>query len=212
LSAEPLIACPDCDLLQREIALPRGGRAMCGRCGLTLYRSARGGLHHIVALTITATILFFIANALPIASLDLGAKFSETTLMGSVIAVAEQEQWIVAGMILWTAVLAPGAELLALCYMLIPLWLGHCPRYLSLAFRVALAARAWALVDVFMLGVAVALIKLGDLADVIPGPALLAFGGLIVSLTAVSAMFDPREVWLHAEACRTGRFPAEATQ
>lgn len=212
MKVDPLIACPDCDLLQREIPVPFGGRAVCGRCGLTLYGSARGGLDLLVALSVTAMVLFLIANSLPIATLDLGGQYSETTLLGSILAVEEQGRWGVAAMILWTAVLAPGLELFALCYMLIPLWMGHRPRFLSLAFRIAPMARAWALVDVFMLAVAVSLIKLGDLAGVIPGPALWAFGGLIMTLTAVGVLFDRREIWLQAEAARTGRFPAEATQ
>jgi paraquat-inducible protein A len=66
--------------------------------------------------------------------------------------------------------------------------------------------------DVFMLAVAVALIKLGDLADVIPGPALWAFGALIVALTLTGLLFDPREIWLHAEANKAGNLIAEAKQ
>lgn len=211
MKAEPLIACPDCDLLQREIPVPPGGRAVCGRCGLTLYGTARGGLDILVALSVTALVLFLIANSLPIAELDLGATYTETTLIGSIAAVEAQGMWGVAAMILWTAVLAPGLELFAMCYMVVPLWLGRCPRFLSLAFRIVPMARTWALVDVFMLAVAVSLVKLGDLASVIPGPALWAFGGLIVTITAVGILFDPREIWLHAEAVRSGQYPAEAT-
>jgi len=211
VKAYPLIACPDCDLLQREIPVPRGGRAVCARCGLTLYGCAEGGLDRLVALSITALVLFLAANSMPIAALDLGATYSETTLLGAVAAVEGQGMLGLAAMILWTAVIAPGLEILALCYMLVPLWLGRCPRFLSLAFRIVPMARTWALVDVFMLAVAVSLVKLGDLASVIPGPALWAFGGLIVTITAVGILFDPREIWLHAEAARTGRYPAEAT-
>jgi uncharacterized paraquat-inducible protein A len=45
---------------------------------------------------------------------------------------------------------------------------------------------------------------------VVPGPALWAFGCLIVCLTGIGVLFDPREIWLHAEANKAGRFPAEA--
>lgn len=212
MKADPLIACPDCDLLQREIPVPRGGRAVCARCGLTLYGTALGGIKHLVALSVTALALFLIANSLPIAALDLGATYTEATLLQSIMAVEDQGMWGVAAIILWTAVLAPGLEIFAMCYMVVPLWLGHCPRHLSLAFRAMPLARTWALVDVFMLAVAVSLVKLGDLASVIPGPALWAFGGLIVTITAVGILFDPREIWLHAEAARTGRYPAETTR
>jgi len=164
-------------------------------------------------LSVAAAILFVIANAMPIASLDLGAAGeTQTNLYGTVVAVYRQNREFVALMILWTGIVAPALEIAAIVYMVVPLWLGHCPRMLSFAFRLAPAARTWALMDVFMLAVAVALIKLGDLADVIPGPALWAFGALIVALTLIGLLFDPREIWLHAEANKIGRQLAEARQ
>ncbi len=200
MQGSPLIACPDCDLLQREVPLPQGGSAHCARCGISLYRSARSGLHTLVALTAAALLFFLIANSLPIAELDLGGQDRETTLLGAINAVYEQGMWEVALLVLVTTIIAPVIEITAMAYMLVPLWLGHCPRYLSAAFRIAPMAHNWGLVDVFMLGVAVSLVKLGDLAHVIPGPALWSFGALIVSLTTVGLLFDPREIWLHAEA------------
>lgn len=211
--ADPLIACPECDTLQREIPLPRGGHAECCHCGETLYHSARAGLSHIVALSVAAGIFYILANALPIARLDLGATGeSETNLYGTVVAVWRQDREFVALMILWTGILAPALEITAMVYMVVPLWLGHCPQFLSFAFRLAPVARMWSLMDVFMLAVAVALIKLGDLAEVIPGPALWAFGALIVVLTLIGLLFDSREIWLHAEANKAGRLLAEAGQ
>ena len=85
---------------------------------------------------------------------------------------------------------------------LVPLRLGRVPRHLSLAFRLAPLAHEWGLVDVFMLGVVVSLIKLGNLATVVPGIALWSFGVLIVLLTAVGASFDAREFWLRAATNR----------
>jgi paraquat-inducible protein A len=204
LKADPLIACPDCDLLQREIPLPRGGMASCLRCGAVLYHSARGGLEHAVALTVCGMILYVIANVLPIATLDLGTRDAQTTLAGTVVAMMDQGQLAVAALVAFTTLVAPAVELFAMSYLVVPLWLGSCPPHLAIAFRIAPFGRAWALVDVFMLAVAVALIKLSDLATVVPGPALLAYAGLIVTLTAVGLAFDPREIWLHAEACRAG--------
>ena len=73
---------------------------------------------------------------------------------------------------------------------------------MSLAFRLAPLTREWGLVDVFMLGVVVSLIKLGNLATVVPGIALWSFGVLILLLTAIGASFDARDFWLLADANR----------
>jgi paraquat-inducible protein A len=211
MKAVPLIACPECDLLQREIPLPRGSTASCVRCGLPLYRSAEAGLDHALAFTIGAIVLFVIANSLPIAGLDLGTHDSEASLPGAIEAIYEEGQLAVAGLVAFTTLVAPALELFAMAYMLVPLRLGACPRHLPLAFRVVPVLRTWALVDVFMLAVAVALIKLGDIATVYPGAALLPYAGLIVLVTAVGISFDPREIWLHVEACRAAEAHPRAT-
>jgi paraquat-inducible protein A len=201
-AASPLIACPDCDLLHREIPLPSGGNASCVRCGAPLYRSARGGLEQALGFTLGAIVLFVVANTQPIAGLDLGTTDAQTTLPQTVAALYDQGEVFVALLIAFTTLLAPAVELFAMAYMLIPLALGVCPRHVGLAFRIVPVARSWAFVDVFMLAVVIALIKLGDLATVFPGPALLPYAAMIVLVTAVGLSFDPRQIWLHAQACR----------
>ena len=209
MKADPLIACPDCDLLQREISLPRGRVASCSRCGIQLYHSAKAGLSHAMAFTFAALVLFVVANTLPIAGLDLGIRDSETTLPGAVLAMYERGEVAVAALIAFTTLIAPGLQIFAMAYMLVPLSLGSCPKHLALAFRIVPLARTWALVDVFMLAVVIALIKLEDLATVFPGTALAPYAALIVLVTVVGLAFDPRLIWLHAEGCRAPRAEGE---
>ena len=204
MSDAPLIACPECDLLQREIALPATETAACRRCGVELYRGSSNSLDRVLALTLAAVVLLIIANAMPIASLDLRDQHSQTTLLGAVHTLYQQDMRAVAALVFITTLLAPALELAAMCYMLLPLRVGYAPPLLNLAFRLAPVARVWGLVDVFMLGVLVSLIKLGKLATVEPGVALWSFGGLIVMLTAIGATYDPREIWRHAKANAAG--------
>jgi paraquat-inducible protein A len=201
MQGSPLIACPECDLLQREPDLPEGGQARCGRCDILLFRSTPGdSLDRALAWTLGAIALDLVAKSLPIASLEVRGQHTETTLLGAVMALREQGMWPVASLVFLTTILAPGVELLAMAYMLVPLRRGRVPRHLSLAFRAAPMAHEWGLVDVFMLGIAVSLIKLGDLATVIPGVALWSFGGLIIMLTAAGSSFDSRDIWKRAHA------------
>ena len=198
----PLIACPECDLLQRETPLPPRRTACCSRCGAALYRSTSNSLDRSLAFTLAAVILLLIANALPIASLEVRGQHIETTLWGAVHALYDQDRVAVSILVFVTTLLAPALELALMMYMLVPLRLGYVPRHLSLAFRMAPVAREWGLVDVFMLGVVVSLIKLGNLALIVPGIALWSFGALIVLLTAIGAAFNAREFWLRADANR----------
>ncbi len=80
----PIIACPECDLLQREITLARGGAAHCRRCGAQLYRNIPCCLDWTVALLLAAAILFLIANTNPIVELEAQGIRNSTTMFGAV--------------------------------------------------------------------------------------------------------------------------------
>ena len=198
----PLIACPECDLLQAETPLSSGRTASCARCGVALYRGTTQSIDRTLALTLAAIVLFAIANSLPIASLDVRGQHTQTTLYGAVEALYDQGMVAVSVLVCLTTIVAPAFELVGMLYMLLPLRLGDVPPHLSLAFRWAPIAHEWALVDVFMLGVVVSLIKLGNLATVVLGIALWSFAGLLLLLTAIGASYNPREIWLRAEANR----------
>ena len=205
MATATLIACPECDLLQYETPLPRGRFACCHRCGVALYRRTSGSIDRTLALTIAAVLLMVLANLFPIASIETRTDRIETTLLGAVQALYDQERPVVGALVFFTTILAPAIELSAMLYMLLPLRLGRVPRQLALAFRVTPLAREWGLIDVFMLGVVVSLIKLGNLAEVVLGPALWSFGGLIVLLTAIGVVFNPREMWIDAATYRAVR-------
>jgi paraquat-inducible protein A len=202
MAVASFIACPECDLLQLETPLPPRRTACCRRCGVALYRSTSHSLDRSLAFALAALVLLVIANTLPIAGLEVRGLHTQTTLWGAVQALYDQDRVAVCALVFATTLLAPAVELCTMLYMLLPLRLGYAPRHLSLAFRLAPLAHEWGLVDVFMLGVVVSLIKLGNLATVVPGIALWSFGALILLLTAVGASFDAREFWLRAAANR----------
>lgn len=190
-----LIACHECDLLQRERVLPPKGIARCGRCGAELYRNHPDSLNRALAYTLGALVLFALANAFPIVGLEVGGDVVKTTLFGSVRALYEQHMRTVAAVVLLTTLITPLVELLALTYLLLPLRLGRTPRYAAQVFRAMNLAKAWSMVEVFMLGVLVALVKLSHIAGVVPGIALWSFGGLMLLLAAATSAFDPRDLW-----------------
>jgi len=57
------------------------------------------------------------------------------------------------------------------------------------------AVGPWAMLDVFLLAILVALVKLGDLARVVPGPGLVAFTCVVVLTMLASQSFDPKLIW-----------------
>src|SRR3569623_3659196 len=111
----PLIACCECDLLQRAIAVPPHTAARCRRCDAVLYRNTDGGLDRARALSIAAIALFVIGNLFPIVGIEVRGEYVEMTLIGAVQTLYVQQELLVATLVLATVVAAPTFELIALC-------------------------------------------------------------------------------------------------
>ena len=190
-----LIACPECDLLQRVTPVTEGTLARCRRCLKVLYRPARENLDQPLAYTLAAAVLFGVANAFPIVGLELQGQASTATLFGTARALYDQGMLLLAVLVFFTTIVVPGIQLTAMGYLLLPLRLGHVPRRLPIALRVLHAIRPWGMVEVFILGLLVSLVKLAGMASVVPGTALWAFGGLLMMVAAAVASFDARVIW-----------------
>lgn len=195
----PLIACPDCDLLQRAPTAQVGSTVCCRRCGARLYRVTHDGLDRCLAMTIAAAVLFIVANAFPIVSLERQGLHTATTLFGAVRALYAQDMAMVAALVFFTTILVPALELLAMIWLLAPLKFGLIAPGLYIGYRWVRGARPWGMIEVFMLGVLVSLAKLAHLATIEPGVALWSFGTLIVLLAAASSSFDPHELWARVD-------------
>jgi paraquat-inducible protein A len=193
-----LIACHECDLLQREGPLPEGGKALCVRCGALLYRSHPRSVERTLAFALAAVVLFAIANLFPIISLELQGQRVDATLYGAVNTLYGQGMELVAALVFVTAIAMPALQLAALCYLLLPVRLGRVTPRAGPVFRLLQAVRPWCMVEVFMLGVLVSLVKLAHVASAIPGVALWSLGALMLLLAALAASFDPRTLWASA--------------
>jgi paraquat-inducible protein A len=200
--AVALIACHDCDLLQRERVLPPGGVARCGRCGAELYRNRPDTLERALAYTLAALVLFGLANGFSIVGLEVGGDLVQTTLFGAVRSLYEQQMRMVSAVVFLTTILTPLTELAALIYLLLPLKFNRAPPGAALVYRTLNLAHEWSMVEVFMLGVLVALVKLSHIAAVVPGIALWSFGGLMLFLAAATSAFDPRMLWEKLDSLR----------
>lgn len=190
-----LTACHECDLLQREPILPPGGIACCVRCNAVLFRHTPDLVDRGLAWTLAAAILFVVANFFPIVGLEVQGTLNATSLYGAVERIWDNDMQGVAALVFITTILIPAMEISLMLYLLLPLKYGWLPGETKLILRVLQSVRPWSMTQVFILGVLVALVKLAHLAHVVPGVALWAFGGLILSLTAAIANFNAHEVW-----------------
>jgi paraquat-inducible protein A len=193
-SEEELIACHECDALYKKRTLPRRSKAQCPRCGALLYRSIASNLDRITAMTLAALITFVIAQGFPIVELDANGMTSQTTLIGAIMALWSEQMEVVAVLVFCSTILFPLSELVALLYVLMPLRAGFIPPGFNAVLRAIQFVRPWGMIEVFMLGVLVTLVKMVSIARVIPEAALFAFGALTL-MVAVVVSFDPRSLW-----------------
>jgi paraquat-inducible protein A len=195
LSSYSVIACQDCDLLHRIGTLPRGGVARCRRCGAVLYRHKPNSLDRTLAMAIAGLVLFFVANGFPFLAFKMQGQRTETTLSTGIRELYAQDMWLLALVVLLTCIVIPFIQLMGMLYVLLPLKLNRLPWRLSSVFRLVLTLRPWGMMEVFMLGILVSMVKLGEMATIVPGVALWSFALLIVVLTAASVSLDPKMVW-----------------
>jgi paraquat-inducible protein A len=198
----PIVACLDCDLLNQLGDVPEGASALCPRCGGVLRKRTRNGLERTLALAFAASILFLVANSFPFLSFEMKGRVTATTVMTGVIDLFQQGKWQIAGLVGLTIVLAPLLQIGLLLYVLVPLRLGRVPWRLPHAFRLLRHAQTWSMMEVFLIGIAVAITKLMGMADIVPGLALWSFAGLMFVLAGATASFDPESMWERREALR----------
>ncbi|MES0349540.1 MAG: paraquat-inducible protein A [Desulfobacteria bacterium] len=190
-----IIACHECDLLHHTRSLPDGGVAQCIRCGAVLYRRKRDSLDRTLSLTIAGLILFVVANTYPFLALKSGGIVHQTTLITGTKELYAQGMEVVALLVLFTSILAPLVHLVGMLYVLLPLKFNLLPRNLPRVFRLVQRLQPWGMLEVFMLGILVSVVKLAKMAKIVPGIALYAFLVLIFVMAASSASLDPHIVW-----------------
>ncbi|MBK1720715.1 paraquat-inducible protein A [Thiocystis violacea] len=192
---DSLTECLECGLLQRNPVLPPGGAAECVRCGGVMHRDRPDSLHRTLAFTLAGIVLFIVANSFPFLSFEMQGQLTQTTLLTGVIDLYTSGSWFIAGVVFFTSVLAPGLQLALLLVVLTPLALGQMPAWLPSVFRLVRTLTPWGMMDVFMLGILVSVVKLSEMATIVPGTSLFAFGVLILVLAAAQAALDPDLVW-----------------
>lgn len=200
-----LVACPECDALQRAPELRPHHAADCVRCGAQLFRNKPASLDTTLAFMAAAAVTFACANSFPLMELDARGIKSSSTLYGLVEALFATGWPSVALLVLVTVIVVPALQLATALYILVPLKLGRVPRLLREAVRLLDGIWRWGMVEVFLLGAIVSLVKLTSLASVAIGAGLWAVGLYVLLIAAGVAAFDARTLWRRVDELRAHR-------
>jgi paraquat-inducible protein A len=196
-----LVVCEHCDAVYRRMPLAPKEKAYCQRCSTELYRDSARTYQVLLPLVIASLIIFLICNAYPIVVMEIQGLSTQTTAWQSVLVLYRENMALVALLVFATTIFFPLAELLMLLYLLLPLALGRVPPGFGVVIRAIRLGRPWGMIEVFMLGIIAALVKLSTMATVVPGVALWSFGLLTILLTVILS-YDPAELWEEAEKCQ----------
>jgi paraquat-inducible protein A len=190
-----LIACEHCDHLHVEEDIPAGSVAYCVRCGSPLYGAEQSHFDKPLAFAVTALLLFIIANSYPLLTFAMEGRVETNTLASGVATFWEEGYPFLAFMVALTSIIAPLFLIVAHLYVLVPIWSNVRLPGMQKVWRVLAHVRPWSMLDVFLIGLLVALTKLTDFAQVIAGPAFFAVCCLIPVVLLMNITLDPRYVW-----------------
>jgi len=194
---DTILACETCGLTQAVPDLAPGTSAECIRCGATIMERPASGPEATLALTIAALVLYVPANIYPILSMNLYGNYSENTIWDGVVSLMQYNEYFVAAVVFLASIVVPLFKLLGLLFLVVSSRWGGGRRLRARThiYRFIDAIGPWAMLDVFLLAILVALVKLGDLGQVIPGPGMVAFTCVVVLTILASQSFDTKLIW-----------------
>ena len=196
-TADAIYACEMCGLSQRVEPLAPGHSAECIRCGSVVVSRPFGGLEVTAALTIAALVLYIPANIYPILSMSVYGAYTENTVWDGVVSLMNYNEYFVAVVVFLASIVIPLLKLLGLLFLVVSVkWgKGRRLRGRTRIYKFIEAIGPWAMLDVFLCAILVALVKMGDLGRIIPGPGLVAFSAVVILTILASQSFDPKAIW-----------------
>lgn len=175
--------------------------ADCARCGARLRPPDRRGLQAVWAWMLAGIVFYIPANLLPMLKTSTFAGLAgntESTIVGGVLELVRHGSWGVAAIVFAASVVVPIGKFIAITWLALvagkPATVEEAHQRLRV-FEVVEFIGRWSMIDVFVVAILSALVQLGFVATIHPGPAAVSFA-LSVAFTMLSAQsFDPRLIW-----------------
>jgi len=187
--------CHECDEVCRIDNPHRPGRYKCPNCGHRLFSNRPGMIEKVYAYNIAALMLFVVTNYFPFLSFHVAGSTSHANFATSIIYLFKEGQWLLGLAILMTTIVVPATRIVLYLLLFGPLYHGYLPRYSGSVLRMLEELLPWGMIDVFLVGVLVSIVKLVKMGTIIPGTSLWAFMIMVFVMAAAQANFDPHGIW-----------------
>ncbi len=190
-----ITACPGCDLLIPSPAVPDGHYLACGRCGTVLSRTYTNSIDRVLALSGVGLLLYLPAMFLPLMTLSsLGIK-EKASVVDSCIGFYRNGYVLVSLIVFFTAVVVPFLKIALPLLTAVAIKTGRKPPLLTHAFKFYQHLEEWGMIEVYLLGILITLIKMGDVASIDFGLGFFCFIGLVLISMAVTVCLDRQRFW-----------------
>jgi len=191
-----LIACPQCDALYHVVSPPPGERAICARCHTVLIQPRKGAGLRIIALAVSVMILMLGATFFPFLQVSVAGFHNASSVFDAALAFVDGPMIALSVAVAALIVLIPVLRAFLVIYVLAPVVFDRKPWPGAIAaFRFSETLKPWSMAEIFVIGVAVALVKISDLARVDYGPAFWMFAALVLVITVQDGYMCRWSVW-----------------
>ena len=196
--ASTVLKCVHCGQSQLLPKIPIGCRVTCVRCNETLRQHAPRGVQRTIALSLAALVLYIPSNTLPILSISQMGHRSESTIWSGVVELWQSGTPGIAVLVFLCSILIPLFKILGLLYLCTSYQI-HSPRKYSSFLRFISVIGRWSMLDVFLVAIFVAIVKLGTFASIQTELGIVAFSGVVVLTMLASTNFEPKLLWLQQD-------------
>jgi paraquat-inducible protein A len=187
-----LVSCGSCHLIVED-----GQHDSCPRCGEKLHFRKTDSIARTWALIFTATLLYIPANIYPIMTVTQFGRGNPDTILSGVIHLIESQLWGLALLVFFASIIVPVLKLLIMSYLLLSIQFASCwrPKDRTVLFRLTEVVGAWSMIDIFLIGILISLVKLEALATIEAGPGASFFAAVVVITLFAAHSFDSRLIW-----------------
>ena len=190
-----LVSCQTCGLLQETDELQPGMVAKCARCNFTVTERKPDSRMRTTALALAALVFYVPANLYPIVTTYYWGARQDTTIFAGIRALFQEGSYFIGGLVLVTSVLSPVLKICGLLFLACTVNWTRGQRTRTWIHKIILTIDPWNMLEVMLLAIAVAIVELGKVATVLPGPGMFSFGAVVLLTICAALAFDSRLLW-----------------
>jgi paraquat-inducible protein A len=188
-------ACHFCDTLHEASPVDEGMAARCVRCGALLYQNRPASLARASAFSLAALLMMVLVHTFPFLTMDAATMRRHLTLVGAASALIREDAPILGTSVILFTIITPVVLAGGMIYVCLPLMFGRLAPGAFMVAKWMYRSEPWNMVEVFLLGVLVSLLKIAKVAEVHFGIGFWAFAGVMLCMAAAVAGIDREELW-----------------